>query len=116
MNAHAPGSAAAQVGLLASYERYQRAANLSRWFPSIKCLWEEEGRRHDAMLKAALLCGFAPGREDSHLSTLAWVQRRVGLIERALPNHVAEAMRDVRGVPAKDGTSEPLSRSGRTPQ
>jgi len=116
MTAHAPGSAAAQTALVAMYKRYQRAANLSRWFPSIPCLWEEEGRRHDAMLKAALLCGFAPGREDSHLSTLAWVQRRVGLIERALPNHVAEAMREAIGAPVKDDTSDAELGPGRTPQ
>lgn len=89
----APGSAAAQVGLVATFERYERAERLSHWFPEIECLWKEADRRYLQMFSAALLCGYAPGGEDSHTSTLAWVQRRVGLIERAMPNHVQEARR-----------------------
>lgn len=94
----APGSAAAQIGLVAMYERYVSQERLANLFPSIECIWREADRRHDDMLRAALNCGYAPGREDSHLSTLAWVQRRVGLIERAMPAHVAEARQDRRAA------------------
>lgn len=89
----APGSAAAQVALLASYERYVRAEQLCEWFPGIKELGIEADRRHEPMFKAALLCGFDPAWSHAHLSCLTWTERRVRVIETALSNHVREYRR-----------------------
>lgn len=86
----APGSAAAQVGLLSCHARYVRAEQLCEWFPGISDLSQEADRRHQQMFAAALLCGWDPAWRHAHLSCLMWVERRVRLINATLPNHVAE--------------------------
>lgn len=90
---NAPGSTAAQVALLFMLSRYERLQRIADWFPNVECAWKDAGRAHDDLLRAALLCGFAPGRADSHLSTLEWCQRRAELICRTLPNNAADAQR-----------------------
>ena len=87
----APGSVAAQVALLFMLERYERGERLVTWFPALTFLGPEADRRHDALLKAAINCGFRMGHES--LSILDWSQRRAALIRRVMPNHAHEAQR-----------------------
>lgn len=89
----ARGSTADQVALLFMLARYERAERLVAWFPHLLDLAKEADRRHEALLLAALNCGFEPGRKDGHLSTLQWSRKRAELIRQMLPNNVSEAQR-----------------------
>jgi hypothetical protein len=91
----APGSLAAQFNLLVDLALYQRAEKLSAMFPAVTPLWEAADRRHDALLKTALLCGFRPGSDHWRLSTEQWAEARAVTIRANLPNHVEQQLRAV---------------------
>lgn len=93
MSAPDPGSAAAQVSLVCTYERYTRQERLAKLFPEVECIWREADVRHEQMLRAALLCGFKPAWDHAHLTCLQWAERRVRLLNITMPNHVAEYRR-----------------------
>jgi hypothetical protein len=87
----APGSIAAQIGLLFMLERYERAERLVSWFPRLPELGREADLRHQHLFAAALQCGFDPAWKHGHLSCLEWSRRRAETIRRVLPTHTADA-------------------------
>jgi hypothetical protein len=89
---NAPGSAAAQVALVTAYAEYIGAAELHRTLGGV-WLGVEADRTHADLLLAAMRCGFDPAGVHRHVSCLDWAGRRVRLIAKIMPNHVADAAR-----------------------
>lgn len=78
------------VRTLEAYESAERAAGLCPWNRAQSA---KADRIYTALVEIALACGFEPGRQHAHLSTLQWSKERVAVIQRVFPIHLRESGR-----------------------
>lgn len=85
------GDINSQIRLLSTLEAYELAERAAQMFPVLQAQQAKADALHDQLCRLAMACGFAPGREHRHLTTVEWARQRAATIRRVFPNHVAEA-------------------------
>lgn len=91
------GSIASQLGLLACFEAWERAERVAALLPDVLCandlrfLQDEADRRFLGLMRAAIQCGYAPGREDRFETCADWSRQRAEAIRKTFRAHVREA-------------------------
>jgi hypothetical protein len=85
------GHMANQIALLSTLAAYERAERAATLFPSIKGQQEKADRLHARLCEISFACGFNPGREHRHLTTVEFCRKRADALTRTFPIHVAES-------------------------
>ncbi len=86
------GSAQEQVGLAHAFATYQSAQSLATTLDNV-WLQIAADRAHAELLLAAMRAGFRPATDHKHVLVTDWAKLRVAVIQRIMPNHLAEAGR-----------------------
>jgi hypothetical protein len=84
------GHIAQQIALLSTLAAWDRAEKAAQLFPAITDQQAKAARLHARLCEIAIACGFSPGREHRHLTTVAWARKRADTLSRVFPNHAHE--------------------------